>query len=61
MRPRIHVITPAVGDLPRVLAFDRDGLGLPSPAAIGAEFASAENHPSGGVVAWKPGSAEVQP
>ena len=38
MKPRIRVLTLAVGDLERSLAFYRDGLGLPSGGVIGQEF-----------------------
>jgi uncharacterized protein len=38
MKPRIHVITLAVADLYRSLAFYRDGLGLPTEGLIGTEF-----------------------
>lgn len=38
MRPRIKVITLAVGDLERSLAFYRDGMGLPTQGIIGTEF-----------------------
>lgn len=38
MRPRIKVITLAVADLERSLAFYRDGLGLPTKGIIGTEF-----------------------
>ena len=38
MEPRIHVITLAVDDLERALAFYRDGLGLDSPGVVGTEF-----------------------
>lgn len=38
MKPRISVITLAVADLERALAFYREGLGLPSPGIIGQEF-----------------------
>jgi catechol 2,3-dioxygenase-like lactoylglutathione lyase family enzyme len=47
MQPRIHVITLAVGDLSRALAFYRDGLGLESKGVIGAEFAGDETTPAG--------------
>jgi catechol 2,3-dioxygenase-like lactoylglutathione lyase family enzyme len=47
MQPRIHVITLAVGDLDRALAFYRDGLGLESAGVIGAEFVGAETNPAG--------------
>lgn len=38
MKPRIKVLTLAVGDLERSLAFYRDGLGLPTEGIIGQEF-----------------------
>lgn len=38
MRPRISVLTLAVADLERSLAFYRDGLGLPSDGIVGREF-----------------------
>jgi uncharacterized protein len=38
MEPRIHVITLAVDDLERALAFYRDGLGFDSPGVVGTEF-----------------------
>jgi catechol 2,3-dioxygenase-like lactoylglutathione lyase family enzyme len=38
MEPRIHVMTLAVEDLDRALAFYRDGLGLDSAGMVGAEF-----------------------
>ena len=47
MKPRIHVITLAVGDLTRALAFYRDGLGLETKGVIGAEFAGDETTPAG--------------
>jgi catechol 2,3-dioxygenase-like lactoylglutathione lyase family enzyme len=49
MEPRIHVITLAVDDLDRALAFYRDGLGLDSPGVIGTEFAGDETNPAGAV------------
>jgi len=47
MQPRIHVITLAVNDLERALAFYRDGLGLESPGVIGTEFPGDETTPAG--------------
>lgn len=47
MKPRIHVITLAVSDLNRALAFYRDGLGLKSEGVIGIEFAGDETTPAG--------------
>lgn len=38
MKPRIKVITLAVGDLAKSLAFYHDGLGLPTEGIIGTEF-----------------------
>lgn len=38
MRPRIKVITLAVSDLEKSLAFYRDGLGLPTKGIVGTEF-----------------------
>jgi uncharacterized protein len=38
MKPRISVLTLAVADLERSLAFYRDGLGLPTQGIIGREF-----------------------
>jgi catechol 2,3-dioxygenase-like lactoylglutathione lyase family enzyme len=49
MEPRIHVITLAVSDLQRALAFYRDGLGLQTPGVIGTEFVDDETGVSGTV------------
>lgn len=38
MKPRVSVLTIAVADLERSLAFYRDGLGLPTEGIIGREF-----------------------
>ncbi len=38
MKPRISVITLGVADLPRSLAFYRDGMGLPTEGIVGTEF-----------------------
>ncbi|WP_136634629.1 VOC family protein [Pseudooceanicola onchidii] len=38
MKPRITVLTLAVSDLARSVAFYRDGLGLPTDGIIGQEF-----------------------
>jgi uncharacterized protein len=38
MKPRIKVLTLAVNDLDRSLAFYRDGLGLPTKGIVGKEF-----------------------
>ncbi len=53
MRPRIDVITLAVSDLNRALAFYRDGLGLHSPGVIGTEFPGDESTPAGAVAMFE--------
>jgi catechol 2,3-dioxygenase-like lactoylglutathione lyase family enzyme len=47
MKPRIHVITLAVADLDRALAFYRDGLGFQTEGLIGTEFKGDRNTPDG--------------
>jgi uncharacterized protein len=47
MKPRIHVITLAVADLDRALAFYRDGLGLATEGLIGTEFPGNQAIPDG--------------
>ena len=47
MKPRIHVITLAVTDLDRALAFYRDGLGFRTEGLIGTEFKGDEATPTG--------------
>lgn len=49
MKPRINVITLAVNDLEKSLAFYRDGLGLQTKGIIGSEFKGSETEPSGTV------------
>jgi catechol 2,3-dioxygenase-like lactoylglutathione lyase family enzyme len=73
MKPRISVITLAVADLDRAVAFYRDGLGLPTDGIIGREFdhgAVAFFELSGGVklavwaqddLAWDTGIAKTAP
>lgn len=39
MQPRLTVLTLGVADLPRAVAFYRDGLGWPTPGIVGQEFA----------------------
>jgi len=38
MKARLSVLTLAVTDLERALAFYRDGLGFPTPGIVGSEF-----------------------
>lgn len=47
MQSRIHVLTLAVDDLERALAFYRDGLGLESPGVVGTEFIGDDQNPGG--------------
>jgi hypothetical protein len=47
MEGRIDVITLAVADLERALAFYRDGLGLESRGIIGTEFVGDDVNPAG--------------
>jgi hypothetical protein len=47
VQPRIHVITLAVADLDRALAFYRDGLGFQTEGLIGTEFKGDETIPDG--------------
>lgn len=53
MKPRIHVITLAVADLTRSLAFYRDGLGLESEGLIGTEFRGDESAPDGTIALFR--------
>lgn len=52
MKPNIHVITLAVADLDRSLAFYRDGLGLPTEGLIGTEFKGDATTPDGTIVTF---------
>jgi hypothetical protein len=53
MEQRIDVITLAVGDLERALAFYREGLGLESPGLTGTEFAGDDTTPAGAVAMFR--------
>jgi catechol 2,3-dioxygenase-like lactoylglutathione lyase family enzyme len=53
MEPRIDVITLAVADLERALAFYRDGLGLESRGVIGTEFVGDEIEPHGAIAMFE--------
>jgi uncharacterized protein len=50
MEPHIDVITLAVGDLGRSLAFYSDGLGLETPGVTGTKFVGDEANAAGAVV-----------
>jgi catechol 2,3-dioxygenase-like lactoylglutathione lyase family enzyme len=53
MESRIHVLTLAVTDLERALAFYRVGLGLSSPGVVGTEFSGDGTTPAGAVVMFE--------
>lgn len=53
MDARIGLITLAVEDLERALAFYRDGLGLNSRGVVGTEFVGDERTPNGAVVMFE--------
>lgn len=53
MDARIDVITLAVSDLDRALAFYRDGLGLESRGVIGTEFVGDDVTPSGAIAMFE--------
>jgi uncharacterized protein len=47
MKPHLNVVTLAVDDLDRSLAFYRDGLGLATDGIVGEEFVGSADLPSG--------------
>jgi catechol 2,3-dioxygenase-like lactoylglutathione lyase family enzyme len=53
MERRIDVITLAVSDLERALAFYRDGLGLESSGVTAAEYAGDDTNPAGAIVMFR--------
>ncbi|MBV8084764.1 MAG: VOC family protein [Chloroflexi bacterium] len=53
MEPRIHVITLAVADLERAIAFYRDGLGLETAGIVGDEFEGDETEPAGAIAIFQ--------
>ena len=59
MKPRIHLITLAVDDLERSLAFYRDGLGLESEGLVGTEFQGDETNPTGTIALFRLGGGMV--
>lgn len=50
LKPRIDVITLAVGDLDRALTFYRDGLGLETTGVVATEVVDEETNASGAIV-----------
>jgi catechol 2,3-dioxygenase-like lactoylglutathione lyase family enzyme len=53
MERRIEVITLAVSDLERALAFYRDGLGLESSGVTATEYAGDDTNPAGAIVMFR--------
>jgi uncharacterized protein len=53
MEHRVDVITLAVSDLERALAFYRDGLGLESPGVTASEFAGDETTAAGAIAMFR--------
>jgi uncharacterized protein len=53
MEARINIITLAVADLERALAFYRDGLGLESRGVIGTEFVGNDVNPAGAIAMFE--------
>jgi catechol 2,3-dioxygenase-like lactoylglutathione lyase family enzyme len=59
--PRINVITLAVSDLDRALAFYRDGLGLESAGVIATEFVRDDTNPAGDIALPRRGRLARRP
>jgi hypothetical protein len=59
MQPRIHLITLAVDDLERSLAFYRDGLGLETEGLVGTEFQGDDTNPTGTIALFRLGRGIV--
>jgi catechol 2,3-dioxygenase-like lactoylglutathione lyase family enzyme len=53
MEPRVNVITLAVEDLERALAFYRDGLGLPTNGVVATDLVDHETGAAGAIVIFK--------
>src|SRR5437762_12699553 len=53
MEPHIDVITLAVGDLDRSLAFYRDGLRLETTGVVATELVDEESNASGAIVIFR--------
>lgn len=53
MKPTIDLITLAVDDLERALAFYRDGLGLESPGIVGTEWTGDQAQAAGAIAMFK--------
>jgi hypothetical protein len=53
MEPRVNVITLAVKDLERALAFYRDGLGLPTKGVVAADLVDHATGAAGAIVIFE--------
>ena len=59
MEHRIDLITLAVDDLERALAFYREGLGLESPGVTATEFDGDDTAPAGAIVMFRLGGGLI--
>jgi len=59
MEHRIDLITLAVDDLERALAFYREGLGLESPGVTATEFDGDDTTPAGAIVMFRLGGGLI--
>lgn len=59
MKPQINVITLAVNNLEKSVAFYRDGLGLPTKGIIGTEFTGSATEPAGAVCFFELGGGLI--
>jgi catechol 2,3-dioxygenase-like lactoylglutathione lyase family enzyme len=59
MRPHLNVVTLAVDNLDRSLAFYRDGLGLATEGIVGEEFVGSADLPSGRAAMFSPESGLI--
>jgi hypothetical protein len=53
VEPQVHVLTLAVSDLERSLAFYREGMGLETSGVVGAEYEGGDEAPAGAVVMFR--------
>lgn len=59
MRPQVDVITLAVDDLERALAFYRDGLGFPSRGIVGTQWTDERTGANGDIAPFELGGGLV--
>lgn len=59
MEPRIHVLTLAVDNLERAVAFYREGLGFDSPGIVGTEFHDDHSGANGAIATFTLGGGLI--